>query len=229
MAPATQSAEIVFSIACRRCERLAGFLSEIARAHPAYYAKPVPSFGPERPALLIVGLAPGLHGANRTGRPFTGDHAGVLLYRTLHRFGFASRPDSVSANDALRLIDCRITNAVRCVPPGNKPSTAEVKTCNDYLRDEIQRLATGAAVLALGNVAHLAIVRANDVRTKAYRFAHGAIHRLPAGIVLFDSYHCSRYNTQTGRLTESMFAAVIAAIRSYLEPPDAESSKHPAK
>lgn len=229
MAPATRSAEIVFSTACRRCERLAKFLSEIARAHPGYYAKPVPSFGPERPALLIVGLAPGLHGANRTGRPFTGDHAGVLLYQTLHRFGFASRPDSVSANDALRLIDCRITNAVRCVPPGNKPSTAEVRTCNDYLRDEIGQLATGAAVLALGNVAHLAIVRAYNVRTKAYPFAHGAIHRLPGGTTLFNSYHCSRYNTQTGRLTESMFAAVIAAIRSYLERPGAESSKRPAK
>lgn len=213
MNPSTDS----FSPDCRRCHRLAGFLHDIRVEHPLYYAKPVPSFGSPSPRLLLVGLAPGLHGANRTGRPFTGDHAGLLLYRTLHRFGFASAEKSVSADDGLRLIDCRITNAVRCVPPENKPSTKEIRTCNRYLREELSRLPAGGAILALGNVAHGAVLAASDVKPAGFRFGHAAQHVLPTGVRLFDSYHCSRYNTQTGRLTEEMFVSVFSDIAAYLD------------
>ncbi|HEX6827679.1 MAG TPA: uracil-DNA glycosylase [Burkholderiales bacterium] len=201
---------------CRRCPRLAGFLREVRIRHPGYYARPVPSFGSARPSLLVVGLAPGLHGANRTGRPFTGDHAGILLYATLHRHGFASRPESVSADDGLQLLDCRITNAVRCVPPANKPEPAEVRCCNGYLARELAGLASGAAILALGTVAHGAVLRALDLKGREHPFAHGAVHALSAGRALFDSYHCSRYNTQTRRLTPEMFEAVFAAIARHL-------------
>jgi uracil-DNA glycosylase family 4 len=207
---------LVFSPDCRRCKRLAAFLREVRSEHAGYYARPVPSFGVPRPRLLVVGLAPGLHGANRTGRPFTGDHAGLLLYRTLHRFGFASAAQSHSASDGLRLIDCRITNAVRCVPPGNKPTPEEVRTCNPYLRDELVQLPDGAAILALGSVAHAAVLAASDARPARFPFAHGAQHALPSGARLFDSYHCSRYNTQTGRLTEAMFVSVFSDIAGFL-------------
>jgi uracil-DNA glycosylase family 4 len=165
----------------------------------------------------VVGLAPGLHGANRTGRPFTGDHAGLLLYRTLHRFGFASSAESVSADDGLRLIDCRITNAVRCVPPGNKPSGEEVRTCNGYLRGELSQLGPGSAILALGNIAHGAVLAASRLKPAYNRFEHGRQHVLPSGARLFDSYHCSRYNTQTRRLTEAMFTAVFSQIAGFLD------------
>lgn len=209
-------ATAIFSADCRRCKRLSDFLDDVRKRHPDYYAKPVPSFGPERSRLLVIGLAPGMHGANRSGRPFTGDHAGLLLYRSLHRFGFASAAQSLSVDDGLTLIDCRITNAVRCVPPQNKPTGAEVKTCTAYLRSELAEMPTGSALLALGGVAHAATLSALGARPRDYRFGHGARHKLPAGMTLFDSYHCSRYNTQTRRLTEPMFLDVFSAIREYL-------------
>jgi uracil-DNA glycosylase family 4 len=195
---------------CRACPRLAGFLAEIRTRHPGYHARPVPPFGAERPRLLIVGLAPGMHGANRTGRPFTGDYAGELLYRTLHRHGLGTQPVSVAADDPLRLKGCRITNAVKCVPPQNKPLPEEVRRCNGYLQAELAALPRGAVVLALGTVAHAAVLTARGLKRSAHPFAHGAHHRLP-GLDLFDSYHCSRYNTQTRRLTAEMFEAVVAA------------------
>jgi len=164
--------------------------------------------------LLVVGLAPGFHGANASGRPFTGDHAGLILYRTLHRFGFASRPDSVSANDGLELIDCRITNAVKCVPPANKPLPAEIRQCNAFLRSELAGLGPNSILLSLGLISHNAVLRALNLKASAYDFAHGAEHRLPQGHVLLDSYHCSRYNTNTRRLTEEMFDAVFARARA---------------
>lgn len=186
-------------------------------AHPGYHAAPVPSFGVDRPGLLVVGLAPGLHGANRTGRPFTGDHAGLLLYRTLHAFGFGDRAASTSADDGLRLLDCRITNAVRCLPPANKPLPAEVAECNAHLAAELAATAPLAAVLALGAVAHGAVLRALGLPAAPARFAHGAEHALPDGRLLLDSYHCSRYNTQTRRLTPEMFARVVRRAREWLD------------
>lgn len=206
-----------FSNECRQCPRLAGFLDQVRRNYPGYYGRPVPPFGADEPRLLIVGLAPGMHGANRTGRPFTGDHAGILLYRTLHRFGFASAPDSVSAEDGLELIGCRITNAVKCLPPQNKPEPAEIRQCNSYLGAEIAGLGDGTAILALGNIAHQAVLRATGLKLKEFPFSHGAAHGLPRGMTLYDSYHCSRYNTQTRRLTADMFEAVFADIRNNLQ------------
>jgi uracil-DNA glycosylase family 4 len=217
MAMGALTTENRFSPACRRCERLAGFLDCVRREHPSYYARPVPSFGGHDASLLVVGLAPGLHGANRTGRPFTGDHAGLLLYRTLHDYGFSSAPKSLNVTDGLRLQGCRITNAVRCLPPQNKPTISEVRTCNAYLRAELDTLPHGAAVLALGNVAHTAVLMALDVTRARLPFGHGSRHALPGGRRLFDSYHCSRYNTRTGRLTEAMFNRVFAEIRRYLD------------
>jgi uracil-DNA glycosylase family 4 len=201
---------------CRLCPRLATHLAEVRAQHPGYHALPVPAFGDRRPSLLVVGLAPGLHGANRTGRPFTGDFAGVLLYDTLHRFGWSSGPESTAADDALELRGCRITNAVKCLPPANKPQPAEVRTCNAYLREELGALGAGAAVLALGQVAHAAVLRALGLRASAHAFGHGAEHPLDSGRRLFDSYHCSRYNTQTKRLTAAMFEGVFARIASHL-------------
>jgi uracil-DNA glycosylase len=202
---------------CRACPRLAAFLDAARERHPHYWCRPVPPFGDASPRLLIVGLAPGFHGANRTGRPFTGDYAGVLLYETLHEYGFASRAASVSAADGLELTGCRITNAVNCCPPENKPATAEIARCNAYLKDELAALPAGANILALGLIAHGAVLRALGLRPGAHPFAHGASHDLPGGRRLYDSYHCSRYNTQTKRLTPAMFKAVFAAIRSNLE------------
>jgi len=201
---------------CTRCPRLADLLAEVRAARPDYHARPVPAFGDPAARLLIVGLAPGMHGANRTGRPFTGDFAGILLYETLHRNGFASGPASVAADDALRLLDCRVTNAVRCVPPENKPTTDEIRTCNGYLAADIDALPRDAVLLALGRIAHDAVLRACDLRRSAWPFAHGAEHALPNGRRLVDSYHCSRYNTQTGRLTAEMFDAVVARCRALM-------------
>ncbi len=198
-----------FDPACRRCPRLATFLDEGRARHPDYHCAPVAPFGDARPQLLIVGLAPGFHGANATGRPFTGDYAGVLLYETLYAFGWASAPVSVSRDDGLALRGCRITNAVKCVPPANKPTPAEIATCNDFLRAELDALDTGTVVLALGAIAHAAVLRSRGLRAAAYRFSHAAEHRLPDGRRLVDSYHCSRYNTQTRRLTPEMFRAVV--------------------
>jgi len=198
-----------FDPGCRRCPRLAEFLDEGRARQPSYHCAPVAPFGDERPSLLIVGLAPGFHGANATGRPFTGDYAGVLLYETLHASGWSSAPASVSRDDGLRLIGCRITNAVKCVPPANKPTPAEIATCNAFLAAELRGLETGAVVLALGAIAHAAVLRAHGLRVSAYAFRHGAEHILPNGRVLVDSYHCSRYNTQTRRLTGEMFREVV--------------------
>lgn len=205
-----------FDPSCRNCPRLAGFLDEVRRRHPGYHCRPVAPFGSARHRLLVVGLAPGLHGANRTGRPFTGDHAGILLYRTLHAHGFATRPESVSRDDGLRLRDCRITNAVKCLPPGNRPLPAEVRRCNPFLAHELAALPKGAVIVALGTVAHAAVLRTFCQKAASARFAHGAEHRLPGGRVLLDSYHCSRYNTNTRRLTPPMFDRVFARARHLL-------------
>ncbi|HEY5292607.1 MAG TPA: uracil-DNA glycosylase [Burkholderiales bacterium] len=206
-----------FSLECRDCPRLAGFLDQVRREHPGYHALPVPAFGDRAAELLIVGLAPGMHGANRTGRPFTGDHAGIILYRTLHEFGFASRAVSTSADDPLRLKNCRISNAVKCLPPQNKPLPEEIRSCNRYLSAEL-RQRPPRVILALGSVAHQAVLMACGLKRSSCKFGHHAVHALPpmpgspAGIRLYDSYHCSRYNTQTKRLTEAMFQAVFRDI-----------------
>jgi uracil-DNA glycosylase family 4 len=206
-----------FSLTCRDCPLLAGFLDEVRAKHPDYHARPVAPFGDARARLLIVGLAPGMHGANRSGRPFTADSAGILLYATLHKYGFASAPQSVSAADKLKLIDCRITNAVKCLPPQNKPELAEVKECNKYLAAELAAMPKSGTVLALGTIAHQAVLRAVGVKSAQFPFRHGARHALPNGLALFDSYHCSRYNTQTKRLTAAMFEGVFADISKHLQ------------
>ena len=203
----------IFDADCRRCPRLAAFLDAVHAEEPDYYCRPVPPFGDPLARIVLVGLAPGMHGANRTGRPFTGDHAGILLYRTLHKFGLASGPESISADDGLELKNARITNSVKCLPPANKPLPAEVKECNAYLRAELQQSRSARVILALGAIAHAAVLRAFDLAPAACRFAHAAEHNLGAGRVLLDSYHCSRYNTQTRRLTTDMFEAVIQRAR----------------
>ena len=202
---------------CTACPRLAGFLAEVRTRQPGYHARPVLPFGDPQARLLVVGLAPGMHGANRTGRPFTGDYAGILLYATLHEFGFATRPESVAASDGLRLTDCRITNAVKCLPPENKPLPAEIRRCNDYLAGELAAAPGLRVILALGLVAHKAVLMASGLPQAALAFAHGARHVLPDGRVLFDSYHCSRYNTQTRRLTDAGFRDVFRQIRDELD------------
>lgn len=209
-------AATIFDRSCRACPRLAEFLEDVNDRYPDYYCKPVPPFGAPDARLLIVGLAPGMHGANRTGRPFTGDHAGILLYQTLHKYGFGSRDHSESADDALELIDCRITNAVKCLPPDNKPVGAEINTCNAFLANELRLLPKGAVVVALGGIAHRAIVKAMGLRQVEYKFGHAALHVLGEFQVL-DSYHCSRYNTNTGRLTAVMFDAIFAQARELLD------------
>ncbi len=209
----------LFDPDCKRCPRLSGFLEQVAREHPHYHAAPVPAFGDARARLLIVGLAPGMHGANRTGRPFTGDYAGILLYQTLYDFGFGTRPVSEAADDGLRLRNCRISNAVKCLPPQNKPETAEIRACNGFLRAELETLPAGAVVLALGKIAHDAVLRAHAIPLSAHRFAHAAEHGLERHLLL-DSYHCSRYNTQTRRLTPEMFRAVVARARALIDSTD---------
>lgn len=204
----------LFDLHCRRCPRLASYLDAVKEQHPGYHARPVPSFGPRKPRLLIVGLAPGVHGANRTGRPFTGDYAGQLLYETLHGLGLCTKPASVHRRDGLALRHCRITNAVKCVPPQNKPVGAEVRNCNDFLRAELAATASDGVILALGGVAHGAILKALDFRLREFPFGHGNEHRLEDGRWLVDSYHCSRYNTQTRRLTPGMFRRVVRRART---------------
>ena len=207
-----------FSINCHKCQRLVNFLNEVKVNYPNYHARPVPDFGDISPKLLIIGLAPGMHGANRTGRPFTGDFAGVLLYQTLFKYGFSNHEESISMNDGLELIGCRITNAVKCLPPGNKPESNEIKNCNGYLSGEIASFLAGkgVALLALGTVAHRAVLMALGLRLKDYPFGHGLIHQLPNNLTLYDSYHCSRYNTQTKRLTTDMFEQVFEIISTNL-------------
>lgn len=203
----------IYNESCRDCSRLANFLDQVKAKHPSYFCKPVPPFGCPTARLLVVGLAPGLHGANATGRPFTGDWCSDLLYGTLYRYGFAKRERSISADDDQALIDCRLTNAVKCLPPGNKPSPQEIKTCLKYLEAEIASLKP-KVIVALGAVAHEAVLRV--FKRSACKFAHGAEHALD-GAVLIDSYHPSRYNTNTGRLTPSMFEAVFASARAYVD------------
>jgi len=208
---------IAFDSSCRDCPRLASFLDEVRAEHPDYHAKPVPPFGQRDAELLVVGLAPGMHGANRTGRPFTGDYAGILLFETLHACGFASHKGSADPNDGLKLINCRISNAVKCLPPQNKPETAEIKRCNSYLAAELE-LQPPKIILALGSIAHQAVLLARGLKRGDYAFGHHAVHDLPsvegkATLRLYDSYHCSRYNTQTRRLTPDMFRAVLEDIR----------------
>ncbi len=201
---------------CPFCPRLAAFRAAQRAAYPDWHNAPVPAFGGDDGRLLVVGLAPGLRGANRTGRPFTGDHAGDLLYATLAKFGFAQGSYAARADDGFTLRDCRITNAVRCVPPENKPEPAEVTACRRFLTVELASLAKLHAVLALGTVAHNAVLAALGERRAAYPFAHGAMHALKNGLLLADSYHCSRYNTNTGKLTTEMFEAVFAELRRRL-------------
>ncbi len=200
---------------CTVCPRLADFLASVRNNYPDYHAAPVAPFGAERHRLLVVGLAPGMHGANRTGRPFTGDYAGVLLYETLHKYGFATAPESLSRDDGLELKDCRITNAVKCLPPQNKPTGDEIKCCNSFLSAELASLPREAVVVALGSIAHNAVLRAVGEKQSPHRFGHGNEHRL-SGFLLIDSYHCSRYNTQTRRLTPEMFHAVFQRARDIM-------------
>jgi len=195
---------------CVRCPRLASFLEETRARYPDYWAHPVPSFGDAAARLVIVGLAPGMHGANRTGRPFTGDHAGILLYQSLCDAGLASAATSVSTEDGLTLTGARIVNAVKCVPPQNKPLPEEIRTCNGYLAQELRELPAARVFLALGRIAHDAVLLAHGLARGRQPFGHGQEHALSGGQVLIDSYHCSRYNTQTRRLTPAMFRAVLA-------------------
>lgn len=208
---------VVFDRTCTACPRLAKFLAAGREEYPRYYCAPVPPFGDPEARLIVIGLAPGFHGANATARPFTGDHAGILLYRTLHEFGFADRPESVSADDGLRLLDCRLTNSVKCVPPENKPLPEEVQRCNRFLKAELDQAPAKSVLLALGSVAHVAILKTLGLKPTGYKFAHAAEHALPTGQVLLDSYHCSRYNTQTRRLTPDMFANVFRRARALLQ------------
>lgn len=198
---------------CVLCPRLAAFRAENRRAYPDFFNAPVPAFGDGGARLLIVGLAPGLKGANRTGRPFTGDFAGELLYGTLRKFGFAEGEYAARPDDGLVLRGCRITNAVRCVPPENKPTGAEVTTCRQFLARELAGLGHLVAVLALGAVAHRSVLAVTGLRASACPFKHGAWYRTPAGLEIGASYHCSRYNTNTGRLTPAMFESVFAEVR----------------
>ncbi len=197
---------------CGLCGRLLSFRHDNCQRYPAFHNAPVPSFGPVEAPLLIVGLAPGLKGANQTGRPFTGDYAGDLLYATLQKFGLARGRYDRRSDDGLELRGCRVTNAVRCVPPENKPTTEEIRTCQPFLKAEIEAMPRLRAILALGAIAHGSVLRALGFKKSAYAFAHGALHQLPDGRLLADSYHCSRYNTNTGRLTPAMFEAVFDAL-----------------
>ena len=202
---------------CGRCPRLVAYRQDYRAAQPDWHNAPVTSFGGLDARLLIVGLAPGLRGANRTGRPFTGDFAGDLLYATLLEFGFARGTYGATTSDSLALRDCRITNAVRCVPPQNQPKGSEITACRSFLTAEIAAMSRLRVILALGLVAHGAVLKTLGLRASACRFAHGAVHHLDDGRRLFDSYHCSRLNTNTGRLTPAMFAGVFAGIRKTLD------------
>lgn len=205
-----------FDPTCRRCGRLSRYLDEVRQAYPDYHCGPVAPFGDPAARLLVVGLAPGKHGANATGRPFTGDYAGILLYQTLYKFGYASRGISEGAKDGLVLKNCRITNAVKCLPPENKPTNQEISECVPYLKAELDTCAKGAIVLALGTVAHKAVLKALDLTQSEFPFKHGQKHSVNEHIILLDSYHCSRYNTQTRRLTATMFEQVFQQIKDLL-------------
>ena len=201
---------------CPRCPRLVAFRNKWRASEPSWFNAPVPSFGPSDARLLVVGLAPGLQGANRTGRPFTGDYAGVLLYETLAHYGFARGRYDARIDDGLELVDCRITNAVRCVPPENKPTPAEIATCRDFLKETIAEMPKLRALLALGRIAHDSAITALGAKKSAAPFKHGGSHTV-RDFALFSSYHCSRYNTNTGVLTPAMFRDVFASVRNYLD------------
>jgi uracil-DNA glycosylase family 4 len=201
---------------CPLCPRLVGYRDSNRTSNPAWFNGAVPSFGSLDARLLVVGLAPGVRGANRTGRPFTGDFAGLLLYNSLIKFGFAAGSYAADPNDGIVLRDCRVTNAVRCVPPANLPTPAEITGCNAFLARELAAMPRLRLVLALGGVSHKAVLRARGLRASHTAFAHGAVHALPDGLLLVDSYHVSRLNTNTGRLTTPMFEVVIADILAHL-------------
>jgi uracil-DNA glycosylase family 4 len=204
------------SPACPLCPRLAEFRNGNRGTYPDYFNAPVPSFGSLEAPLLIVGLAPGLHGANKTGRPFTGDYAGDLLSATLRKLGLARGTYARHADDGFELAGVRVTNAVRCVPPQNKPTPAEIAACRRFLVGRLAALPRLRAVVCLGRIAHESLLRAQGARLASHPFAHGARHDL-AGLAVFDSYHCSRYNTNTRRLTSEMFETVVAEIRRHLD------------
>ena len=206
-----------YDASCKDCKRLSSFLAQEKNKNPDYFCKPVPPFGQKNSLFLIVGLAPGMHGANKTGRPFTGDHAGILLYKTLYKFGFSNLETSHSVDDNLILKNCSITNAVKCLPPDNKPNHEEINNCNKFLKSEINELKQGSILLALGLIAHNAIMTSLSLTKKEYKFSHGKRHNLPNNLVMYDSYHCSRYNTQTKRLTEKMFHEVFLSIKNEME------------
>jgi uracil-DNA glycosylase family 4 len=210
---------------CPRCPRLVAFRNDLRVREPAWFNAPVPSFGPREARLLIVGLAPGMQGANRTGRPFTGDYAGDLLYETLITFGFARGEYQERPDDTLELVDARISNAVRCVPPENKPTGSEIATCRTFLEATLAEMPNLAVIVALGRIAHDSVVRTLGSKLVGAPFGHGATHALK--VRLFDSYHCSRYNTNTGVLTPDMFRAVFKSVRDYLS--NAQSSVLPAQ
>ncbi len=201
---------------CELCPRLVAFRARCRSEHPEWFNGAVPSFGCQNARVLIVGLAPGMNGANRTGRPFTGDFAGDLLYATLAAHGFSEGSYRAEPDDGLKLVDCMITNAVRCLPPQNKPTTQEINTCREFLARRIEALPNLKVILALGRIAHEATVTALGHRKSAFAFGHGAHHDIAPGVALFDSYHCSRYNTNTGRLSAEMFDAVFRDIRSHI-------------
>jgi len=203
------------SLDCPLCPRLVAYRAANRAQHPDWFNAPVPSFGPAEARLLLVGMAPGVAGANRTGRPFTGDHAGILLYRTLLAFGFARGTYLADPADGLELVDCRITNAARCVPPANKLTRAEIATCNRFLAEELA-LPRVRVVLAIGGDAHGAVLRALGLRPATAKFVHGAVYTLPSGLMLADSYHVSRYNTSTRRLTPEMFESVVGRVAGLL-------------
>lgn len=201
---------------CPRCPRLVAFRKEWRKKEPEWFNAPVPSFGAADARLLIVGLAPGVQGANRTGRPFTGDYAGVMLYETLGKYGFAKGEYKAHPDDGLTLVDCRITNAVRCVPPENKPLPIEINTCRDYLKETLAEMKKLRAIVALGRIAHDSVLSAFAAKKSAHPFSHNRRHAI-GGVTLFSSYHCSRYNTNTGVLTPEMFRAVFRDVRQYLK------------
>jgi uracil-DNA glycosylase family 4 len=211
---------------CSRCPRLVEFRDDNQRKHPDWFNGAVPSFGDLGARLLIVGLAPGLNGANRTGRPFTGDYAGDLLYSTLLQFGFARGRYDARTDDGFELVDCIISNSVRCVPPQNKPTPQEINTCCGFLRSRLGSLPNVRVMVALGRIAHDSALTALGCRKSQYPFAHAAHHELPGGVRLIDSFHCSRYNTNTRRLTEEMFHAVFADVRNFLAATPAKSQRH---
>lgn len=203
-------------LTCKNCSRLVTYLQQVKQQFPDYHCQPVPSLGGANAHLLLVGLAPGTHGANATGLPFIGDSAGHLLYKTLYAYGFCSHSQP-RAGDDFQLINCCVTNAVKCLPPHNKPRPEEIENCNHFLGKELRQLKRPAIVVSLGHIAHKAILKALNLRQKDFPFKHATEYALEPSLILIDSYHCSRYNTQTGRLTETMFEAIFKRVGELLK------------